>query len=142
MPHAEGTTVRVHYTGTLDDGTEFDSSKDRDPLEFTLGTGQVIPGFESAVSELAVGERATVVLEPEDAYGPHHAEAVQVVPATAFTEEPDEGAIVQLLGPDGERLAATVAEVEGEEVTLDFNHPLAGKSLTFEIELVETSAAD
>ncbi len=139
MPHMEGTTVKVHYRGTLDDGTEFDSSAGRDPLEFTLGAGQVIPGFESAVSELAVGERTTVVLEPEDAYGPHHAEAIQVVPATAFNEEPAEGALVQLLGANGERLAATIAEVAGEDVTLDFNHPLAGESLRFEIELVGAS---
>lgn len=137
MAHEEGTTVRVHYRGTLEDGSEFDSSEGRDPLEFTLGAGQVIPGFESAVSELAIGESTTVTLDAENAYGPHHPEAIQVVPVTAFTDDPYEGAVVQLLGPNGERLAATIAKVEGDDVTLDFNHPLAGKGLTFEIELVE-----
>jgi peptidylprolyl isomerase len=137
MAHVEGTTVRVHYRGTLDDGSEFDSSAGREPLEFTIGAGQVIPGFESAVAELAVGESMTITLESEDAYGGYHDEAVEVVPVTAFTDTPYEGAVVQLLGPNGERLAATITVIEGDNVTLDFNHPLAGKDLTFEIELVE-----
>lgn len=137
MPHPEGTTVRVHYRGTLEDGTEFDSSADREPLEFTVGENQVIQGFESTVADLAVGEKAAVTLAPEDAYGPYHDEAVQVVPFTAFAQDPFEGAMVQLLGPNGEQLAATVTKIDGDDITLDFNHPLAGKALTFEIELVE-----
>lgn len=141
MAHVEGTTVRVHYRGTLEDGSEFDSSEGREPLEFTIGSGQVIPGFESAVAELGVGESATVTLDAENAYGPHHPDAIQVVPVTAFTDDPYEGAVVQLIGPNGERLAATIAQVEEDDVTLDFNHPLAGKDLTFEIELVEVVPA-
>jgi peptidylprolyl isomerase len=137
MAHVEGTTVRVHYRGTLEDGSEFDSSVGREPLEFTIGAGQVIPGFESAVAELTVGESMTITLESEDAYGGYHDEAIEVVPVTAFTDAPYEGAVVQLLGPNGERLAATITLIEGDNVTLDFNHPLAGKDLTFEIELVE-----
>jgi len=142
MAHVEGTTVRVHYRGTLEDGSEFDSSQGREPLEFTIGEGQVIPGFESAVADLEVGESATVTLKPDEAYGPYHAEAVEVVPVTAFTDTPYEGAMVQLLGPNGERLAATITKIEGDDVTLDFNHPLAGKDLTFEIQLVEIVEAE
>jgi len=142
MAHVEGTTVRVHYRGTLEDGSEFDSSQGREPLEFTIGEGQVIPGFESAVADLEVGESATVTLKSDEAYGPYHAEAVEVVPVTAFTDTPYEGAMVQLLGPNGERLAATITKIEGDDVTLDFNHPLAGKDLTFEIQLVEVVEAE
>lgn len=142
MAHVDGTTVRVHYRGTLEDGSEFDSSVGRSPLEFTIGAGQVIPGFESAVAGLGIGERTTVTLEANDAYGAYHAEAIEVVPVTAFTDTPYEGAVVQLLGPNGERLTATITGIEGDDVTLDFNHPLAGKDLTFEIELVEIVEVD
>ncbi|MDY0087469.1 MAG: peptidylprolyl isomerase [Coriobacteriia bacterium] len=137
MAHVEGTTVRVHYRGTLQDGSEFDSSRGRNPLEFTIGARQVIPGFEEAVADLGSGESVTVTLPAAEAYGEYHDEALEVVPFTAFTDAPYEGAIVQLLGPNGEQLAATIVHIEGEDVTLDFNHPLAGKDLTFEIELVE-----
>ncbi|MFU8891103.1 MAG: FKBP-type peptidyl-prolyl cis-trans isomerase [Anaerosomatales bacterium] len=142
MAHVEGTTVRVHYRGTLEDGSEFDTSKGRDPLEFTIGSGEVIPGFESAVADMAVGDSTTITLDAENAYGGYHEEAVQVVPVTAFTDDPYEGAVVQLLGPNGERLAATITSIEGDDVTLDFNHPLAGKELTFEIELIEVVAEE
>lgn len=137
MAHVEGTTVRVHYRGTLQDGSEFDSSRGRNPLEFTIGQSQVIPGFETAVAELGLGESVTITLPAAEAYGEYYAEALEVVPFTAFTEPPYEGASVQLLGPNGEQLAATIVSIEGDDVTLDFNHPLAGKDLTFEIELVE-----
>lgn len=142
MTHPEGTTVKVHYTGTLDDGAVFDSSAGRDPLEFTIGSCEVIPGFESAVLDLEVGEKTTVTIEPEDAYGPRIPDAVQQVPVTAFTEDPYEGAMVQLLGPEGERLAATITEVGEEEALLDFNHPLAGRTLSFEIELLEVVSGE
>ena len=142
MAHVEGTTVRVHYRGTLEDGSEFDTSRGRDPLEFTIGSGQVIPGFESAVADMTVGDNTTITLDAENAYGGYHEEAVQVVPVTAFTDDPYEGAVVQLLGPNGERLAATITTIEGDDVTLDFNHPLAGKELTFEIELIEVVAEE
>lgn len=138
MKPQSGETVRVHYRGTLADGSEFDSSAGRDPLMFTLGEDAVIPGFESAVAGLAVGESATVTLGVEDAYGPRTDEALQEVPLEAFGEmEPVAGMVVGLNGPNGEQLAATIAEVGDESVTLDFNHPLAGQELTFEITLVE-----
>ena len=138
MTLAEGTIVRVHYRGTLDDGTEFDSSAGREPLEFTLGTGQVIEGFEDAVVDLAVGDKTSVEITPADAYGDRVDEAVQRVPIDAFADDqPPVGAMVQVQAPDGQIMVATVTEMDDESVELDFNHPLAGKTLTFEIELVE-----
>lgn len=126
-----GSTVTVHYTGRLDDGTEFDSSRDRDPLTFELGKGQVIPGFESAVRDLEVGQSATVRLEPEEAYGPHDPEKVLSVPAERAPEGLSVGDRV-LLG----QTPATVVAVEEDVVRVDANHPLAGEALTFEVELV------
>ena len=132
-----GQKVRVHYKGTLSDGTEFDSSEGREPLEFTVGADEVIPGFDSAVSDLDVGEKTTVTIPACDAYGERSDEARHEVPLEAFPEPPEEGWIVELAAPDGEKLAATVAEVGPESAILDFNHPMAGKDLTFEIELIE-----
>ncbi len=141
MAQSEGTTVRVHYRGTLDDGSEFDSSAGRDPLEFTVGSGQVIPGFDAAVVSLDVGEKTEVRIEPADAYGDRVDEAVQRIPRDAFPEIPPVGVMIQLETPDGKTLAATVAAVEDDVVELDFNHPLAGQALTFEIELVDVIEA-
>jgi len=137
MPAKPGDTVRVHYRGTLDDGTEFDSSTGRDPLEFTIGSGQVIPGFDAAVDGMSVGESVTVTIPAAEAYGPRQNEAVQQVPRDMFDDEPQAGWMVELTAPEGQRLAALIAEVGTDTVTLDFNHPMAGKDLTFEIELVE-----
>lgn len=136
MPDA-GQKVRVHYRGTLDDGSEFDSSEGREPLEFTLGAGEVIPGFDEAVTGLDVGQKTTVTIPACDAYGERMEEARHEVPLEAFPEPPEEGWIVELASPEGEKLAATVAKVGSESAILDFNHPMAGKDLTFEIELVE-----
>lgn len=136
MPAKPGDTVRVHYRGTLDDGSEFDSSAGRDPLEFTIGAGQVIPGFDAAIDGMTVGDKVTVTIPAGDAYGDHHAEAVQQVPREMFDDEPPVGGVVELASPEGQRFAATIIEVADETVTLDFNHPMAGKDLTFEIELV------
>lgn len=133
----DGEKVRVQYTGTLEDGTEFDSSRGRGPLEFTVGAGEVIPGFDEAVRELGVGESTTVTIPSENAYGEHMEDALRPVPRDMFIEAPEIGWAVELQAPDGNRLAAVVVEVGDEEVILDFNHPLAGRDLTFEIELVE-----
>lgn len=133
----DGDKVRVQYTGTLEDGTEFDSSRGRGPLEFTVGAGEVIPGFDEAVRELAVGESTTVTIPSVNAYGEHMEDALRPVPREMFIEAPEIGWAVELQAPDGNRLAAVVVEVGDEEVILDFNHPLAGRDLTFEIELVE-----
>lgn len=138
MTPAPGDTCRVHYRGTLADGSEFDSSADREPLEFTLGAGQVIPGFEAAVADLGVGDKTTVTIPAAEAYGERSEEAVQSVPKEFFGGgEPEVGWAVELAAGDGRKLAATVADVSSETVTLDFNHPLAGEDLTFDIELIE-----
>lgn len=134
-----GDTVRIHYTGTLDDGTEFDSSAGRDPLEFALGGGQVIPGFDSAVDGMAVGESKSATIPPEQAYGERHEQLVQQVPKSALPEDmkPEVGMQLQSQGPDGQVMNLVVTEVEDENITVDANHPLAGQTLTFAIELVE-----
>ena len=137
MAPESGNTVRVHYKGTLEDGSVFDSSEGRDPLEFQLGSGQVIPGFDAAVTELEVGGSTTVNIVAADAYGDRVDEAIQEVPLSAFPDAPEEGMMVELSAPDGRRLAAVVNTIGEENVELDFNHPLAGKDLTFDIELVE-----
>jgi len=132
-----GTRARVHYIGTLQDGTEFDSSRGREPLEFTIGAGEVLPGFEQAVIELEIGSSTVITLSAEAAYGPHQHDALQSVPITAFFEPPEVGAVAHFVGPEGQALAATITEVTEEDAVLDFNHPLAGHDLTFSIELVE-----
>ena len=134
-----GDTVRIHYTGTLNDGTPFDSSSGRDPLEFTVGSGQIIPGPEKAIPGMAVGEKKTVEVPAEDAYGAVQPEARQTVPRTEIPDHiPLElGTPLQVQTPTGQVVQVTVAEVSDSEVTLDANHPLAGKDLTFAIELVE-----
>jgi len=145
MKPVSGQKVRVHYKGTLADGTEFDNSEGREPLEFVVGAGQVIPGFDAAVCDLEIGECTTVTIPSDEAYGPRYDEAVQEVPRNLFPDEPEVGWAVEMADPDGNRLAATIIEIGDEVVILDFNHPLAGHDLTFEIELVdmtETSDAD
>ena len=133
-----GDAVKIHYTGTLDDGTQFDSSAGREPLAFELGSGQVIPGFDKAVDGMAVGESKTVNIDADDAYGPHHAQMVQEVPRSALPEdmEPAEGMGLQAQGPDGQVVNLVVTSVQEDSITVDGNHPLAGKALNFAIELV------
>ncbi len=134
-----GDTVRVHYTGTLEDGTVFDSSEDREPLEAVLGSGMLIPGFEAAVVGLSAGRRATVTVEPAEAYGAHTEELVISLPHSEFPPhlKPEPGMALQLTTQEGTEFEALVTEVTDEAVTLDANHPLAGQRLTFAIELVE-----
>lgn len=139
MSAKAGDTVRIHYTGTLADGSTFDSSEGRDPLEFKLGAGQVIPGFDKAVTGMAVGDSQTVEIPSDDAYGPVNPDGRQSFPRDKVPENIplDIGTRLQLSGPQGQPIMVTVAEVTDEEVILDANHPLAGKDLTFKIELVE-----
>ena len=133
-----GDTVKIHYTGTLEDGTEFDSSSGRDPLQFTLGSGQVITGFDKAVEGMAVGDSKSVNIPPEDAYGPRHDQMIQDIPKTALPEdlEPTEGMALQAKGQDGRVINLTVTSVGDDTITVDGNHPLAGESLNFDIRLV------
>ena len=134
-----GNTVKVHYRGTLGDGAEFDSSHGRDPIELTIGQGQVIPGFEDALLGMAVGESKSVTIVSDDAYGPYRSELVQEVERaqipTDIELEVDGALMVQ--GPDGQAMRLIVKALTDETVTLDANHPLAGEDLTFELALVE-----
>ena len=142
MAIKQGDTVFVHYTGTLDDGSEFDSSKERDPLEFVMGGGMILPGFEKAVQGKKVGDTVSVTLSPEDAYGEHNDEMVIIVPRSEVPEHitPEEGMMLQLTLEEGD-LDVVISRVTDEEVELDGNHPLASKRLNFEIEVVNIKPA-
>jgi peptidylprolyl isomerase len=133
-----GDTVKVHYTGKLDDGTVFDSSVDREPLAFRLGAGQIIPGFEKAVEGLEPGEKTVTVIPATQAYGPWHEEAVVAVSRGDLPPDlqPEVGQQLQVQQEDGQPLTVRIVQVDDTEVKLDANHPLAGKDLAFEIELV------
>lgn len=133
-----GDTVHVHYRGTLDDGTEFDSSEGSDPIVFTVGAGEVIPGFETAIEGMSVGDKKTERIEAANAYGEHRDELVFQVPQNQMPEGSDVevGDMLRVGFPDGSSAEVQVAAVEGGTVTLDANHPLAGKNLTFDLELV------
>lgn len=134
-----GDTVRVHYTGKLDDGTQFDSSAGREPLEFALGSGQVIPGLDKAVEGMTVGENKSERIPAEEAYGPRREQLIQEVPKSVLPDDihPSVGMPLQARGPDGQVTQLVVTAVAQECVTVDGNHPLAGQALNFDIELVE-----
>lgn len=138
MALAPGTTVRVHYTGTLDDGTQFDSSLGQEPLEITLGQDMVIPGFEKAITGMTVGQKITVTIPEEEAYGPHQEEMLLRVPLASLPPglAAKEGEQLILRSPEGQEIPALIVAVDEEEATIDANHPLAGFALTFEIELI------
>jgi len=134
-----GDTVRVHYTGKLDDGTVFDSSAGSDPIEFVIGDHQVIPGFEDGVTGMAIGETKTITIPFDQAYGAYDDGLVLDVPRDQFPEHitPEVGEALQLQQPDGNVITVIISEVSDESVTLDANHPLAGEDLTFDLELAE-----
>ena len=134
-----GDTVKVHYTGTLDNGTVFDSSADREPLKFTIGQGRLITGFENAVVDMNPGETKTVKIPSESAYGPHREDMLLRVNRSEFPEglEPKIDQKFQVRNANGDNAVVTVVAIDGDDVTLDANHPLAGENLTFEIQLTE-----
>ena len=138
-----GDTVHLHYTGTLLDGTTFDSSEGRDPLQFTVGSGQIIPGLDVAIPGMQVGDKKVVSIGADDAYGQVNPDMRQAVPREGIPPEiPLEvGIQLQMQTPDGQAMPVTVIEVDDATVTLDANHPLAGKDLQFDIELVKIDAA-
>ena len=135
----KGDIVRVHYTGTLDDGTMFDTSADREPLEFTVGDGQVIAGFDIAVVDMAPGEKKVSIIPALEAYGEHSKELVTDVDRERFPAdmELEIGQQLQVGLPDNQQAIVMIVDLSDTAVTLDANHPLAGQQLTFEIELVE-----
>lgn len=134
----DGKTVRIHYTGTLNDGSQFDSSAGRDPLEFETGAGRVIPGFDAAVRDMSVGDKKTVTIPCQEAYGEVRKEMIGEIPNDRFPKdlEVQVGMPLQMQGPQGP-MPVVVKEVNQSSVTIDANHPLAGKDLTFELELIE-----
>ncbi|MGM0453395.1 MAG: FKBP-type peptidyl-prolyl cis-trans isomerase [Thermodesulfobacteriota bacterium] len=134
-----GDTVKIHYKGTLNDGTVFDSSEGRDPLEFTIGEGNIIPGVEEAVIGMAPEDTKTETISPDKAYGDYRSEMVIDVDKSQFPEniDPEVGQQLELKQQDGQTVVVTVTEVNENQVKLDANHPLAGKDLTFEIQLEE-----
>ena len=134
-----GDTVKVHYTGKLEDVTVFDSSAGRDPLEFKIGGGQVIKGFDTGVTGMAVKEKKTINIPVDEAYGQHRADMILEIPKAQFPEDikPEEGHKLQLRQQNGQIMVVTVTKVADESVTLDANHHLAGKPLVFDLELVE-----
>jgi peptidylprolyl isomerase len=134
-----GDTIRVHYTGTLEDGTVFDSSVGREPLQFTIGLGQMIQGFDKGVVGLNLSESKTITIPVDQAYGPYREDLVQVVARDQLPtdSELEVGQVLQASQPNGQIILVTVTNVTDSDVTLDANHRLAGKNLTFEIQLVE-----
>lgn len=137
MAIGEGDTISVHYTGKLEDGQVFDTSEGREPLTFEVGSGQLIPGFDAAVRGKALGDKVTATIAPEDGYGAHNPEMVQEMPRERVGGvELEVGQVLGLEDQDGNPFQATVAELTDDNVKLDFNHFLAGKTLVFDIEVV------
>jgi FKBP-type peptidyl-prolyl cis-trans isomerase 2 len=136
----DGDTIKIDYTGTLDDGSVFDSSANHDqPLEFTVGAGQVIPGFEEAVRGMEKGEEKHFRIEPAEAYGEYDECLAQQVPRNIIRSDMnmEEGMMLLVKTPDGQEIPARVSKIGDEEITLDMNHPLAGKALNFNIKVIE-----
>jgi FKBP-type peptidyl-prolyl cis-trans isomerase 2 len=143
-PAKNGDRVRVHYTGRLAGGEEFDSSRGGEPLEFTVGAGEVIPGFDEAVRGLRVGESRSVEIVPEDAYGPRREGLIAEIERerAQFPVEPQVGMNLMLPLADGNQLEVVVTDVNETHVTIDGNHPLAGETLFFDVELVGREEAE
>lgn len=138
---AQGNTVKVMYTGKLTDGTVFDSSEGREPLEVTLGSGQVIPGFDEALTGMSVGEKKTVEIPMDKAYGDYNPQMVMEVPKDQVPPDlkPEVGQRLQVGGANGEVMMVVVKEISDTHLHLDANPPLAGKDLVFDLELVAVS---
>ena len=139
MKAKKGDKVKVHYKGTLTDGTEFDSSEDKEPLEFEVGAGMMIKGFDNAVNGMGLGEKVTVNIVAEEAYGLRNDELIYKIPSEQIPEslDPKIGQTLSMQHPDGQNIPVEVVEVTDEFVGIDANHQLAGKDLIFEIELME-----
>lgn len=137
----DGRAVQVHYKGTFEDGTVFDSSYDRgQTIGFTVGAGEMIPGFDAAVKGMKIGETKSVTIEPEQAYGDHNPEGVQAVSKQQFPEdfEFQEGIVIEG-SVQGQPVRGVISQVDSETVVVDFNHPMAGRNLNFDIELIDVN---
>jgi peptidylprolyl isomerase len=136
-----GQKVKIHYTGTLDNGEQFDSSAGRDPLEFEMGAGMVIPGFEAGVKDMTVGDKKSIQISAADAYGERREDMVMEFERSRLPEDlkPEVGMQLQMQGPQGQPVPVKVTEVAEAAITIDANHPLAGQNLNFELELIEVS---
>ena len=138
MDIKNGKTVRVHFIGTLNDGTEFENSHKKGPMKFVLGNKEVLTGFENAVRTMSIGEKKNISLSPSEAYGEVDPEASIEMPKNSFTSDLSlkVGSMVYGDAPDGRRVGAKIISIKEDSVVLDFNHPMAGKDLNFEIELL------
>lgn len=134
-----GDTVKIHYTGTLDNGKVFDSSEGKEPLEFKLGEKKVILGFENAVIDMEEGQEKDVKIPPDQAYGQPNENAIKSFPRESFPDnnKVKKGSMIGLTSPEGKKIFARILKVNDKEVKIDFNHPLAGKTLNFKIKLVK-----
>ena len=139
MPVKKGDKVKVEYTGKLDDGTIFDSSEGREPLEFEVGSGKIIKGFDQAVIGMEKGDEKEFTIEPKDAYGEHNPDFIRKIPRDKLPPEAEPGMMIMLRTPDGVQIPAEITELTDEEVTIDLNHPLAGQNLNFQIKIVDIS---
>ncbi|MCF8130679.1 MAG: peptidylprolyl isomerase [Deltaproteobacteria bacterium] len=137
----EGDTVKIHYTGKLENGETFDSSKDREPLQFKMGGGQVIPGFEKGIDGMEVGQSKDITIPPEEAYGAKNEELVFEIERNKLPDHitPDVGMPLQMTQENGQPVNVVITALTDETITIDANHPLADKTLNFSIELVEIS---
>ena len=138
---AEGSTVQIEFTGKLEDGTVFDKTDEGKPLEFVVGEKKVLPSLENAVQGMKKGESKTLKLEPKDAFGDRVEGLVKQIPRNALPKElePKPGMMLVLAAPDGRKVPVTITKVEDKNITIDLNHPLAGKNVTFEIKVVDVS---
>lgn len=136
---SSGDVVRIHYTGRLPDGTQFDSSSGREPLEFEVGSGQIIPGLERQIEGMNVGDSGTLTIPADEAYGPRDESRIQTVPRSSLPSDMEVavGTNLQATTQDGGQIALTVTDLNEEEITVDANHPLAGQDLIFDVEVVE-----
>ena len=139
MAVKKGDKIKVEYTGTLDDGTVFDTSKEKEPLEFEVGSGQIIKGFDEAVVGMEKGEEKSIKIESKDAYGDPNPELTKKIPREHLPKEQElkPGMMLRLKTPDGRQIPAKITGVTDKEITIDLNHPLAGKSLNFKVKIVE-----
>ena len=142
MAIKQGDTIKVDYTGSLEDGQVFDSSEGKQPLEFEVGAGKIIPGFDKAVVGMEKGEEKEITIKPEDAYGQPRDDLQKEVPRSALPQdqEPKEGMGLMMNTPQGQQIPARIVKVTEENITIDLNHPLAGKTLKFKIKISEVTS--